>query len=189
MPDTKIIFIHGNGGSTPEDHWFPYVKDSLEILGFNVIARQFPDTALALSSSWLPFLKNELHADGNSILIGHSSGALAAMRYAEQNKILGSILVAAMHTDLGIDSEKQSGYFDHPWQWNSIKKNQQWIIQFASTDDPWIPIAEARFIHHKLSTEYYEYTDKGHFSVYYTKSTFPDLVKALTQKLLSIASL
>lgn len=179
----KIIFIHGNGNSTPYDNWIPYAKAALEELGYTVVARQFPDTYLASASSWLPFLKNELKTDENTILVGHSSGALAAMRYAEQNKILGSVLVAAMHTDLGIETEKKSGYFDTPWNWNAIKKNQQWIIQFASADDPWIPIYEARFVHKMLSSEYHEFTNQGHFGGDYAKQTFPELVTAIAQKL------
>ena len=172
--DIKIIIMHGNGNCTPEDHWFPYLKTELEKLGLYVIARQFPDTKLALSSSWLPFLKDELKADDNSILIGHSSGAVAAMRFAEQNKILGSVLVGAMYTDLGMESERLSGYFDTPWNWEAIKSNQKWIIQFASTDDPWIPIEEPRFIHEKLNSEYYEFTNQGHFGGDYYKKESPD---------------
>lgn len=179
----KIIFIHGNGNSTPNDNWIPYAKAALEKLGFSVIARQFPDPQFALASSWLPFLKNTLHADEYSILVGHSSGALAAMRYAEHNKILGSVLVGAMHTDLGIESERKSGYFDTPWNWQAIKDNQQWIIQFASQDDPWIPIDEARYVHEKLNTEYHEFTNQGHFGGDYYKQEFPELVDSIKRKL------
>ncbi len=179
----KIIFLHGNGNSTPEDNWFPYAKVALEKLGFIVVARQFPDADLARAIYWLPFLKNELGADRNSVLVGHSSGALAAMRFAEQNKILGSILVGAMHTDLGIEKEKLSGYFNSPWNWQAIKDNQQWIIQFASIDDPWIPIEEPRFVHQKLNSEYYEFSNHGHFGGDYYKQTFPELVVAIKEKL------
>lgn len=179
----KIIFLHGNGSSTPNDNWIPYAKAALEKLGFTVVARQFPDTNLALTSSWLPFLKNVLHVDENSVLVGHSSGALAAMRFAEQNKILGSVIIGAMHTDLGIESERLSGYFDTPWNWESIKNNQKWIIQFASTDDPWIPIEEPRFVHQKLGSEYYEFTNQGHFGGDYYKQTFPELVDVIQTKL------
>ena len=179
----KLIFLHGNGNSTPHDNWFPYSKAAFEALGYTVIARQFPDAQLALAGSWLPFLKNELQADENSVLIGHSSGALAALRFAEQNKLLGSVLVAAMHTDLSIESERLSGYFDTPWNWEAIKNNQKWIIQFASTDDPWIPRQEPRFIHQKLGTEYHEFTDQGHFGGDYYKQTFPELVDAVVRKL------
>ena len=179
----KIIFLHGNDTSTPNDNWFPYVKRALEKRGYKVIARQFPDTDLARASYWLPFLKNELCADEYSILVGHSSGAIAAMRFAEENKILGSILVGSYHTDLGMEKEKISGYFERPWNWDAIKGNQQWIVQFASPDDPWIPIEEPRFVHEKLNSEYYEFTDQGHFGGDYYKLEFPELVDVIVQKL------
>ena len=152
----KVILIHGNGGSTINDTWFPYVKSELEKLNIEVVAKTFPDNKLARSEYWLPFLKNELKADKNTIIIGHSSGALATLRYAETNKILGSIIIGVSYTDLGDEMEKQSGYFNSPWNWEAIKDNQEWIVQFASSDDPYIPIEEPRFIHQKLNTEYHE---------------------------------
>ncbi|GMU19805.1 MAG: hypothetical protein AMXMBFR12_09960 [Candidatus Babeliales bacterium] len=179
----KIIFLHGNGNSTPNDNWIPYAKAALEKSGFTVIAKQLPDAPLARAKYWLPFLKNELRADENSVLVGHSSGALAAMRFAEQNKILGSVLIGAMHTDLGIESERQSGYFDTPWNWQAIKDNQEWIVQFASTDDPWIPIEEPRLIHKKLNSEYHEFIDQGHFGGDYDKKEFPELIAVIQRKL------
>ena len=126
----------------------------------------------------MPFIK-ELGADENTILVGHSSGAVAAMRYAEKNKILGSILVGVCYTDLGEESERVSGYFDHPWDWGSIKNNQKWIVQFASTDDPYIPIEEARYVHEHLQTDYREHTDRGHFM----DLEFPELITAIKEKL------
>ena len=181
----KIIFVPGNGGCNPTiDNWYPYAKAAFEKLGVTVIAREFPDSMIARKSYWIPFLLNELGADENTILIGHSSGAVAAMTLAQTHKILGSVLIGACHTHLNIENEKRSGYFDTPWNWEAIKKNQSWILQFASTDDPWIPIAEPRFIHEKLGTEYYEFTDQGHFGGDYHKSSFPELVAAVKKKIL-----
>lgn len=179
----KAILIPGNGGGSPEDHWLPYLERELPKLGIEVINKQFPDAELARKEYWLPFIK-ELGADENTIIIGHSSGALAAMRYAEDNKILGSVLVGAAHTDLGDENEKKSGYYDGPWRWSDIKKNQKWVIQFASTDDPFVPIEEARYIHEQLSTEYYEHNDQGHFGhEAKPKVEFPELVEMIKTKL------
>lgn len=180
--DIKVIIIHGNGGGKPSDNWIPYLARELKKIGIEVIAREFPDNVLARQSYWIPFLK-ELKADQNTILIGHSSGAVAATRFAEKNKILGSVLVGTYYTDLGNEREKQSGYFDRPWDWEKIKNNQQWIIQFASTNDPWIPISQARLIQQKLNTEYHEFTDQGHFGGDYVKPTFPELLAAFKHKL------
>ena len=41
---------------------------------------------MARAKYWLPFLK-KLGEDEETILIGHSSGAVSAMSYAENNKI------------------------------------------------------------------------------------------------------
>ncbi len=179
----KVIFIPGNGGGSPKDNWFPWLKKELESLGCNVIASEFPDNDLARESYWIPFLKESLKADAQTVLVGHSSGAIAAMRFAEENPLLGSVLVGAYHTDLGYPKEKQSGYFDRPWKWDSIGRNQQWIIQFAGVNDPWIPIEEARFIHEKLHTDYYESLTAGHFGGDYKKLDFPELIEALKMKL------
>lgn len=183
MKNIRVIFLHGNGGSTAQDNWFPYLKTELEKKGITVVARTFPDNVLARESVWIDFLKNELKADENSILVGHSSGAIAAMRYAEKNKILGSVLIAAYYTDLDNEYEKKSGYFNRPWDWQAIKENQQWIVQFASTDDPWIPIQEPRYVRDRLQPEYHEFTDQGHFGGDRLKTTFPELAKSIIEKL------
>lgn len=179
----KIVFIPGNGGGNPKtDNWFPYLKKKLEECGLHVVASEFPDNQLARESYWVPFLRDDLGVDDNTILVGHSSGALAALRFAEQYRILGSVIVGAYHTDLGMVSEKQSGYFNRPWNWAEIALHQKWIVQFASTDDPWIPIAEARFIHDKLHTEYYEFDNQGHFGGDYKKTEFPELFEIIKVK-------
>lgn len=175
----RAILIHGNGGGKPIDNWLPYLKLELEKMGIKVESPQFPDADLARASYWIPFLKDTLKADDKTIIIGHSSGAIAAMRFAEKNQILGSVLVGAYHTDLGFEKEKLSGYFDTPWDWNAIKKNQQWIIQFAGLNDPWIPISEARYVYDKLNTEYHESPDQGHFGGDYYKENFPEVLNAI----------
>ena len=134
-------------------------------------------------SGWI-FLENELEADENTVLIGHSSGAVAAMRYAEQHRLAGTVLVAACHTDLGDPVERESGYYNRPWDWERIRANQQWIIQYASVDDHCIPIEEGRYVRDQLQTEYYEFTDRGHFLGSSSGGKqFPELVVALSEKI------
>jgi len=181
----KIIFIHGNDcgegdGGSAQDYWFPYAVHEFKSSGLTVIAKDFPDPTTARQSIWLPFLKEECDANENSILIGHSSGAIAAMRFAEQNKILGSVLVGTYYTDTGDENERKSGYFDTPWDWDSIRKNQQWIIQFSSIDDPYFSIEEPRLVSKELNTEYHEYTNRGHFF----DLEFPELVHEVKEKLI-----
>ena len=102
----QAIIVPGNGNDMPEDRWRPWVTKELEKFGISTTNIRFPDPVHARSVYWLPYLE-ELKADENTILIGHSSGAIAAMRYAEKHKILGSVLIGVYHTDLNDESEKQ----------------------------------------------------------------------------------
>ncbi len=183
---TKIIFVPGNAGCTTQDNWFPNVKAELEKHNLEVIAATFPDPELAREQYWIPFLRDELKAENDTVLIGHSSGAIAAMRFAEKYEILGSVLVGTYHTHLGIENEKLSGYFDRPWDWEKIKSNQKWISLFASSDDPWIPIEEPRHIHTKLDCEYHEYKNNGHFGGDYFKGAFPELTLSVLNNLIGV---
>lgn len=172
------ILIPGNGGCSPADAWYPWVERELTTLGCRVINRPFPDSVKARARFWLPFLE-ELGADANTVLIGHSSGAVAAMRYAETHRILGSVLVGVCHTDLGDSFEAQSGYYAAPWQWQQIRDNQQFIAIYNSIDDPHIPIAEARHVAARLKASYFEFTDRGHFM----EPTFPEVVDFVRRRL------
>lgn len=187
MKQPKIIIIPGNGGSDIEiNHWYAWARDEFKKRGFEVIAENMPDPELAHKYIWLPHIKNQFKADENTIIIGHSSGGVAALRYLETEKLLGVIVVGVNHTDLGYEEEKESGYYSEPWQWKNIKSNAQWIVQFCSQDDPYIPVKEPRFIHENLDSEYHEYTDRGHFgSQYKTDKDFPELLEVVARKLRS----
>lgn len=177
----KIIFIPGNGGGDirRNDKWYGWVATKLEESGLEVICQNFPDPIKARKKYWIPFLE-KLGADENTVLIGNSSGAVAAMSYAQNHRILGSILLAAAHTDTGLESERISGYFDNLWEWESIKDNQQWIVQFHSKDDPLVPVEEGRYVHQKLGSEYIEFENEGHFGYPNPKLEFPEIVEVLS---------
>ncbi|HUD11628.1 MAG TPA: alpha/beta fold hydrolase [Candidatus Saccharimonadia bacterium] len=174
----KIILIHGNGGGDAYSVWLQDVAHQLRDLGLEVVNESFPDPIKAREDVWLPFIE-QLGTNDEAVLVGHSSGAVAAMRYAEHHRLLGSVLVSACYTDLGDATEKVSGYYNHSWDWEAIRLNQKWIIQFASPSDPYIPVSEARFIQKHLKSKYHELADRGHFM----DNTFPELVKVLRTQL------
>ena len=181
MAAIKAILIHGNGGSTAGDIWLPWLERELAGLGLDVTNQTFPDNVSARAHVWLPHLE-ALGADQRTILIGHSSGAVAAMRYAETHRLLGSVLVSVCHTDLGDSFEAASGYYAEAWQWQRIRDHQQWIAIYNSTDDPHIPIAEPRFVASQLRCSYFEFTDRGHFV---DSRQFPEIVDFIRRKLLA----
>jgi len=58
---------------------------------FNVILEQMPDAYAPRESRWIPFIRETLQVDENTILIGHSSVCQAIMRLIEKDKVHGVI--------------------------------------------------------------------------------------------------
>lgn len=71
------------------------------------------------------------------------------------------------------------GYYNRPWEWEKIRQNTQWIIQFGSKDDPFIPFSEQEQVAKGTAAEFHHYSDKGHFMA----MAFPELVNKLMSKL------
>lgn len=174
----RMIFIHGNGTEHWSFGWAPWLKTELERLGFDTFFETMPDSIMARSAYWLPFLRDHVKAGPHDVLIGWSSGAVAAMRYAEDNVILGSILVSPSYTDLGDNQEKQSGYFEQPWQWQKIRTNQKKIALIWGDDDPYIPQAQFEFIAEQLNPKQIEIHGGRHFA---ERFSFPELLRYIKQ--------
>ncbi|MSR85771.1 retinoblastoma-binding protein 9 [Candidatus Woesearchaeota archaeon] len=178
----RVIFIHGNETIRWSYLWTPWLKEELEKLGLDVIFETFPDSIMARKEYWLEFLgKDYLKADEHTLLIGHSSGATAAMKFAEENTIFGSILISPSYTDLGLESERVSGWYDDPWNWDKIRKNQKFIGLFYSKNDEIIPLQEFLEIQEKIKPdEVRAFETNGHFI---KQRTFPEVVASVSQLL------
>ncbi|XP_028676577.1 serine hydrolase RBBP9 [Erpetoichthys calabaricus] len=161
----KVVIIPGNGaGNVEYCNWYGWTKKKLnKMKGLECLLENMPDPLTARENVWLPFMENNLKCDEKTIIIGHSSGAAAAMRYVESHKVHAIILVSAYTSDLGDENERESGYFNRPWQWEKMKENCRHIVQFGSTDDPFLPWTEQQEVADMLGAELHKYTDKGHF--------------------------
>lgn len=170
----RIVYIHGNGATHWSFAWAKWLKEELERAGYPTFFETMPDSVIARKEFWFPFLENHIKAGEGDVLVGWSSGAVAAMCYAEGHKIRGSVLIGPSTSDLGIDMEKQSGYFDEPWQWGKIKANQQHIALVHSDNDPFIPQEEFAKVATELTPEVIKLPGKGHFM---EQDTFPELLE------------
>ncbi|XP_070577293.1 serine hydrolase RBBP9-like [Ptychodera flava] len=178
----RIVIVPGNGGGDVEtSNWYSWARDKFreEFDNVEVLLKDMPDPVIAREKFWIPFMHDELKCDENTVIIGHSSGAEAAKRYAERYQVLGVVLVSSCVTDMGDESEKESGYYNRPWEWDKMKTNTKWIVQFGSTDDPFLPWDEQQEVADQLSTELHKHTDRGHFMA----PTFPELIKVVKKHL------
>lgn len=177
----RVVIVPGNGsGSVHAANWYGWLQRRLhKPPAVTCVLRNMPDPVYARESVWLPFMRDELGCDERAVIVGHSSGAAAACRFAETQRVGGLVLVSAYTTDQGDEVERASGYFNRPWRWADIRANAGFIVQFASTDDPVLPWAEQQEVADGLGAELHRFEDRGHFQ----NTAFPELAAALEPRL------
>jgi predicted alpha/beta hydrolase family esterase len=176
-PINKIVFLPGNGcGDIQRANWYATAAAALRSRfgeSIEVICETMPDPDVAQRSIWLPHMSRVFRCDEQTLVVGHSSGAVAAMRFLETAKLGAVVLVSAYLTDGGNECERASGYFEDDWKFATQKQNcLRRIVQFGSTDDPFLPIEEQDLISAQLGATYHRFDHRGHFMT----RQFPDLV-------------
>ena len=148
---------NGGGGDIRGSNFYGWAEADLVRRGFDVRLPEggMPDPYEAQEAVWVPFIRKRLLPAGGvpAILIGHSSGAAAALRVAEAQKLAGLVLVAAYDDDLGDALEAASGYFSRPWDWARIRQNCGFIAQFSGRRDSLVPVSVQRRVASSLCLE------------------------------------
>jgi predicted alpha/beta hydrolase family esterase len=170
----RFVLIPGMGCTpTAKSNWYAWFAGEMQKRGNECSLCDFPDPYGCKETVWVPFIRDKMGLDESTILVGHSSGAACAMRLLESRsdddpQVLGAILVAAAYTDLDDEEERNSQYFNRPWDWEKMKSStKSGIVLFHGTDDHLIPVSEARHIAGKLKDapnfEYRELPGMSHF--------------------------
>jgi uncharacterized protein len=173
-----VIICPGNGcDNIRQSNWYGLLYDMLEERNIPCECNNFPDPLHAGRDRWVPFIRSTAEKESanssNVILVGHSSGAQAALRYAEIYPVYACILVSATYSDLGDAHERASGYYPqqigetetNQYNFDAMNKNCKKWHQFHSDNDPFIPLFEAEKIRDGLglTDTYHMLPDRSHF--------------------------
>lgn len=125
----NFLILHGYTG-TSNGVFLPWLKKELENKGFKVQAPQLPNTKHPRESEQVDYVLQNCHIDENTILVGHSLGAIVAMKVLEKHgkKISGLVLVAAALSPQ-FSGKKEKEY----WPYFSWDINYGSLQKLAST--------------------------------------------------------
>lgn len=179
----NALILHGTS-ATPQSNWFEWLKAKLEAEGYQVWLPQLPGADKPNAAKYNEFLLNsDFNFNEETILIGHSSGAVSILNLLPvlpgSFKIKASFLVAAFTNDLGweslanlfqkpLDSDRKKsreGLFQQPFDFEKIKSRCRKFIFIHSDTDPYCPIEDTRRLAKNIGGEFLIKKGQGHFNL------------------------
>lgn len=158
----------------PNDHWYPWLKTELENKGYNVDIPNLPTTDTDLPDLSKQFRVADKFIHDDSVVIGHSLGALLGMRLAEKYPLKQLILIAGWdYNDL---YPQHRLYWPNPMNHIAIKKNVKNIIVISSDNDPYTTAFEAEEMSKRLNAKFILIKGAGHFTKQFGINEFPALL-------------
>jgi len=162
----KIVLMHGKD-TDPNQRWYPWLKKQVEKKGVDFIVPKLPNADTPKLEEWLEEI-NKTKPDKDTILIGHSRGGLAILRWLEKlpedKKVMKVILVAANNPSVKkIKEDKSRFYGEGKLNFEKIKAHCDNFVVLHSKDDPWVPFKSGEKNAKGLNAKFKIYEDKRHF--------------------------
>jgi len=181
----SIFLIHGIYGS-PEENWFPWMKEQLTAKGCDVYVPPFrtrePKTLLY---NWLEeFEAYREHIQEDSIIIGHSMGVPFALKILESTPVQSAYLVSGFMTNpINKFSEVMADFTDRQFDFPAITRNCKKFEIIHSDNDPYVPIEKTEELSKTLEAPITLIKNAGHFNTDAGFTEFPQLLEMIEQEL------
>ncbi|MFB6209774.1 MAG: RBBP9/YdeN family alpha/beta hydrolase [Candidatus Nanohaloarchaea archaeon] len=180
MSSKNVFLIHGFEGS-PEDNWFPWLKDKLEEKGYEVIVPDFPTPEDQTLENWMDVFKEyEEELNRNSIVVGHSLGCPFILHLLQEGfEVEKAIFVAGFVGKIGDEyiDEVNEDIAGRKFDWDKIRGNAEEFILMHSTNDPYVDREKADELEEKLEAKLNIYEGYNHFNVSAGYTELPEILE------------
>ena len=181
----KAVILHGTMG-TPEGNWFQWLKQQLEAKGLEVWVPQLPNADQPSLKEWSDYVLNNCPfvIDGDTLLVGHSSGAICSLLVAQQLISLGQVVAVSIFCNNTLGWEANNRLFDQDFDWAALKLISDKVLLISSDDDPYVTIDQPEDIARTSGAELLIWPGQGHFNLEKTQDykAFPRLLSELEQR-------
>lgn len=187
----RAIIIH-SWKAEPTANWFPWAKQQLERLDFEVVVPKMPNPNFPSLKKWLEKMTEAVEvADENTFLIGHSLGSFTILKYLERleknAKIGGVILVSGFSDTKFLDDSFNlrllklflKDFSSVVTDYDKIKKICKKIIIFHSDNDKLVPFKQGIKMHAAIGGKFKTVHDGKHLNEGTGNNRFPELIDEL----------
>lgn len=164
---------------SPKSNWYPWLKKELEKREYTVFLPDLPTmhTDHPDMVKQLAFIQKLTTIDKNTIIFGHSLGALLGMRVAERCSFDKLFLVAGW--DFNDLTREHKLFWKKKIDHKKIKMNVREIYCISSENDPYITAFMAEEMSKRLGGKFVLVKDAGHFTEDFGIKKIPELLSKL----------
>ena len=161
LKSKNILIIHGFESNSRE-HWFLAAREKFEKEGYKVFVPDMPGTFFPKKDEWVKKI-GSFNPDENWILIGHSLGGNAILRYLEivNRKVAKVILMATPFEPMKFGAIEN--FFGDEFDWKKIKSNSGKIIVVNEDLDPVVPLEHGKQLSQCLNCQFIIQPGYTHF--------------------------
>ncbi len=183
----NAIILHGTMGS-PRGNWFAWLKKELEEQGLQVWLPELPHAEQPSLRQWVDFVHaaRPFAISEETLIIGHSSGAILALILAQENPgPIGAIVAVSVFHDNSLKWDANNRLFDLAFDWPAIRQKAIKLVFVHSDNDPYVPLGQAQFVANSCQAELIVIPSEGHFNLEQSASykTFPKLLQIIRTKI------
>ncbi len=184
----KAFIIHCWSGN-PSGSMYQWIKKKLEEKGYEVEIPEMPDTDNPSITLWVDQLEKVLKdIDDETILIGHSIGCQAIMRYLEKlpEKVkFGKVIFIAPWVHLNMKVIRAEGreaediakpWLEIPIDFSKVKTHSDKFICFFSDNDKYMTLSGLSEFELLLDAEIVLLNHRGHFDRESNVKDLPEIV-------------
>ena len=152
-----VFIIHGTWGS-PEENWFPWMKKKLEEKWYTVIIPRLPTPDNQSLDSWnQSFSEYMKYINKETIFVAHSVGPAFVLSILEQInvEIAGCYFAAGFLWNINISSFDvlNNSFVNRDFNWERIKSASKKFYMCHGSDDPYVPLSNAKRMSDNLWVE------------------------------------
>jgi hypothetical protein len=163
----------------PESNWYPWLKSELEKKNYQVSVPKLPtmDTDLPDMDKLLEFVKNNFEINKETIIIGHSLGAVLALRLAEKYKF--SKLISVSGWDFDDLTPEHQKFWPNKINHQVIKENVKDILCITSDNDPYFSVFQTEEMAKRLNAKFLLIKNAGHFTEKFGITKIPEILELI----------
>lgn len=181
----NVIIVHGTFGD-PFENWFPWLASELNLKGIHCTVPTFPTPECQNYQDWEELMNYYLRhkfVDENTVLVGHSCGAIFLVHYLLKRKIKikGLICVSGYNGFISgnevMDNLNQSFYINN----QNIRMDglANHVHSFFSDNDPNIPQDYLIRFANDIRAESHCISGAGHFNEIAGYKTFDEILDVI----------